>query len=91
MTDRLGADESLGAVLGSNAQAQLVSTVERIERLLEEASVLREDIKEVFAEAKSTGFNPRILRQAIRIRAMDQAKRAEDESMLDLYLSALGN
>lgn len=84
-------DNAVLDVVGGNAQAQLISVVERIERLLEEASVLREDIKEVFAEAKGTGFDVKILRKAIRIRAMDYAKRQEEEAILDLYLSALGN
>jgi uncharacterized protein (UPF0335 family) len=82
--------EPLGGPIGDNARAQLVSLVERVERLLEEASTLREDVKEVFAEAKSAGFDTKIMRKAIRIRAMDQAKRQEEESILDLYLKALG-
>lgn len=84
-------DNAVLDVVGGNAQAQLISVVERIERLLEEASVLREDIKEVFAEAKGTGFDVKILRKAIRIRAMDYAKRQEEEAVLDLYLTALGS
>lgn len=83
-------EQSLGEMLGNNAQAQLVSVVERIERLMEEQSVLREDIKEVFAEAKGNGFDTKTLRKAIAIRAMDPSKRREAEAMLDLYLSALG-
>lgn len=83
-------EQTLGEVLGNNSQSQLVSLVERVERLLEEASTLREDVKEVFAEAKGAGFDTKIMRKAIRIRAMDQAKRHEEEAVLDLYLSALG-
>lgn len=84
-------EQSLGAVIGNNSQAKLVSVVERIERLLEERAALQEDIKEVFAEAKGDGFDTKTLRKAIAIRAMDPAKRQEAEAMLDLYLSALGN
>lgn len=83
-------EETLGEVLGNNSQSQLVSLVERVERLLEEAATLRDDVKEVFAEAKGAGFDTKIMRKAIRIRAMDQAKRQEEEAVLDLYLSALG-
>lgn len=83
-------DKSLGEVLGNNAQAKLVSLVERIERLLEERATLQEDIKEVFAEAKGEGFDTKTMRKAIAIRAMDPAKRQEAEAILDLYLSALG-
>lgn len=82
--------ESLGEMLGNNAQAQLVSVVERIERLMEEDRALKEDIKEVFAEAKGNGFDTKTIRKAIAIRAMDPAKRKEAEAVLDLYLSALG-
>jgi len=82
--------QSLGEMLGNNSQAQLVSLVERIERLMEERRELQEDIKEVFAEAKGNGFDTKTLRKAISIRAMDPGKRKEAEAMLDLYLSALG-
>lgn len=78
-------------VIGGNAQSQLISLVERIERLNEEAETLKEDIKEVFAEAKGAGFDTKIIRKAIAIRKMDPAKRAEAEAILDLYLSALGD
>lgn len=84
-------EQSLGAVIGNNSQAKLVSVVERIERLLEERAALQEDIKEVFAEAKGDGFDTKTLRKAIAIRAMDPAKRQEAEALLDTYLSALGN
>lgn len=78
-------------VFGGNASAQLTSVVERIERLEEEKRELADDIKEVYAEAKSNGFDTATIRKAIRIRAMDPAKRAEAEAMLDTYLAALGN
>jgi uncharacterized protein (UPF0335 family) len=77
--------------LANAAPGKLVSIVERVERLNEEAATLREDIKEVFAEAKGEGFDTATIRRAIRIRAMDPAKRQEQEAILDLYLSALGN
>jgi len=70
------------------AGAQLESFIERIERLEEEKQALGEDIKEVYAEAKGTGFEPKIMRQILKIRQMD--KDDEQESLLDIYKRALG-
>jgi uncharacterized protein (UPF0335 family) len=64
--------------------------IERIERLNEEKKALAEDIKEVFAEAKGNGFDPKILRKIVSIRGQDPEKRVEEETILDLYLAALG-
>lgn len=72
------------------AAAQLQSLIERIERLEEEKKAIAEDIKEVFAEAKAHGFDPKIMRQVLKIRKMERAERQEIEAMVDLYLSALG-
>lgn len=72
------------------AQDHLRAFVERIERLEEEKRALADDIKEVFAEAKGNGFDTRVLRQIIRIRKQDANERAEQEAILDLYMSALG-
>jgi len=76
--------------VGGVAGAQLKSFIERIERLEEEKRALSEDIKEVYAEAKGTGFEPKIMRQLIKIRRMDQNEHDEQESLLDLYKRALG-
>ena len=76
--------------VGGIAGAQLKSLIERIERLEEEKRALGEDIKEVYAEAKGTGFEPRIMRQIIKIRRMDKDEHDEQESLLDLYKRALG-
>lgn len=78
--------------LGSNsgfAAPQLVKFVERLERLNEEKSVLSHDITEVFAEAKSAGFDVKILRKVIALRKMDTAARQEMEAVLELYMAAL--
>jgi uncharacterized protein (UPF0335 family) len=64
--------------------------VERIERLNEEKKALAEDIKEVYAEAKGNGFDPKIIRKIVSIRGQDPDKRVEEETLLDLYLAALG-
>ena len=76
--------------VGGIAGAQLKSLIERIERLEEEKRALGEDIKEVYAEAKGTGFEPRIMRQIIKIRRMDKDEHDEQESLLDVYMRALG-
>lgn len=72
------------------AADRLRSFIERIERLDEEKAAIMADQKEVYAEAKGEGYDSKILRQVIRIRKMDRADRQEQEALLDLYLSALG-
>ena len=76
--------------VGGIAGAQLKSFIERIERLEDEKRTLGEDIKEVYAEAKGTGFDVKIMRQLIKIRKMDKDEHDEQESLLDLYKRALG-
>ena len=74
----------------SFAEGQLKAIVERIERLEEEKKTIAADIKEVYAEAKGTGFDVKALRKIIAMRRQDKDKRREEEAMLELYLSALG-
>jgi uncharacterized protein (UPF0335 family) len=74
----------------SFAQGQLKSIVERIERLEEEKKTIAADIKEVYAEAKGNGFDTKILRKVISLRKKEATEREEEQSMLDLYMSALG-
>ncbi|CAO3422265.1 DUF2312 domain-containing protein [Azospirillum doebereinerae] len=76
--------------VGGIAADRLKSFVERIERLEEEKKGLQEDVKEVYAEAKGTGFDTKIIRQIIRLRKMDKADRQEQEAILELYKEALG-
>ena len=64
--------------------------VERLEKLEEEKRAIADDIKEVYAEAKGTGFDTKALRKIISMRRQDKDKRREEEAMLELYLSALG-
>ena len=78
------------ADVGGIAGAQLRSYIERIERLEEEKAALAADIREVFAEAKGTGFEPKVMRQIIKLRKLDQADRQEQEALLELYLAAIG-
>ena len=72
------------------AAGQLRAFIERVERLEEEKQTISEDIKEIFAEAKGTGFDTKAMRTIIRLRKKDQAERQEEEAMLDLYKAALG-
>jgi len=72
------------------AAERLRSFIERIERLEEEKAAIASDVKDVYAEAKGEGYDTKVLRQVIRIRKMDRAERQEQEAILDLYLSALG-
>ena len=72
------------------AAGQLRALIERIERLEEEKKTIADDIKEVFAEAKGTGFDTKAIRTIIRLRKKDQAERQEEVSILDLYKAALG-
>jgi uncharacterized protein (UPF0335 family) len=78
------------ADVGGIAADRLKSFIERIERLEEEKKALADDIKEVFAEAKGTGFDVKIMRQVIRLRRMDKDDLSEQETLLDLYRRALG-
>jgi uncharacterized protein (UPF0335 family) len=68
----------------------LKAFIERIEKLEEEKRALADDVKDVYGEAKSMGFDPKIMRKIISLRRQDRAKREEEAEILDLYLSALG-
>ena len=75
---------------GPIAQDRLRSFIERIERLEEEKTALMADIKEVYSEAKGTGFDIKTMRKVISLRKMEESDRQEAEFLLDTYLSALG-
>ncbi|HEV2303608.1 MAG TPA: DUF2312 domain-containing protein, partial [Stellaceae bacterium] len=76
--------------VGGIAGERLRAFVERIERLEEEKRTLAADIKEVYAEAKGSGFDTRTMRQVIRLRRMDKDDVDEQETLLDIYKRALG-
>lgn len=78
------------AEIGGIAAEQLRSYIERIERLEEEKAAIAADIREVYAQAKGQGFDPRIMRRVLRERKMDAADREEQELLLDTYKRALG-
>ena len=69
---------------------QLRSFIERIERLEEDKTNIAADIKEIYAEAKGTGFDVKIMRQLISLRKMEDHDRSEQEEILDLYKRAVG-
>ena len=77
-------------IMTSAAQGRLRSIIERVERLEEDKAAVQTDIKEVLSEAKGEGYDVKIIRQVVRLRRIDKAKRQEAEAVLDLYLSALG-
>ncbi len=72
------------------AAGQLRAIIERIERLEEDKQAIADDIKDVYAEAKGTGFDTKAIKTIVRLRKKDQAEREEEETVLDLYMSALG-
>ncbi|WP_300304284.1 DUF2312 domain-containing protein [Ferrovibrio sp.] len=77
-------------ISGNFSADQLNQIVARIERLEEEKKALADDIREVYAEAKAHGFDTKILRQVIKLRKLDRAELAEQESLLEIYMDALG-
>jgi len=77
-------------VLNQTAQTQLKSVIERVERLEVEKAEILQQIAEVYLEAKGNGLDPKVLKKVVAIRKKDRAKRQEEDAILDLYLSAIG-
>lgn len=75
---------------GGVAAERLQSFIERIERLEEEKKNLTADIREVYSEAKSSGFDTKTMRKVVTLRKLDQSERQEQEALLETYLRALG-
>ncbi|ACI52914.1 conserved hypothetical protein [Gluconacetobacter diazotrophicus PA1 5] len=78
------------AAVGGIAADRLRSIIERVERLEEERKALAGDIKDIFTEAKSAGFDVKVIRQIIRLRKQEPAEVEEQETLLDIYRRALG-
>ncbi|MCP1243025.1 DUF2312 domain-containing protein [Acetobacter lambici] len=76
--------------VGGIAADRLRSIIERVERLESERKALGGDIKDIFTEAKSAGFDVKVLRQIIRIRKQEPSEVEEQETLLDVYRRALG-
>lgn len=83
------ADDARGDNSGV-ARDQIRAFVERVERLNEELKAINDDKKEIFAEAKSLGYDTKALKRVIQLRGQDQSERQEFEAIVDLYLHALG-
>ncbi len=80
----------MNATLSTISNEDLRQYVERIERLEEEKANITHDIRQVYAEAKSNGFDVKAMRQIVKIRKMEAHERQEQETLLDLYKAALG-
>ena len=76
--------------MGQTAREKLKSAIARIERLEEDKAGVAADIKEVYAEAKSMGYDTKVLRKVISLRKQDAHERQEMEALLELYLGAVG-
>jgi len=74
----------------SNSAGHLKSLIERIEKLEEDKAAISADIKEVYQEAKSTGFDTKIMRLLIRLRKKTAEERLEEETLLEVYMTAMG-
>ncbi len=82
--------ESITATVGGIAGDQLGQYIERIERLEEEKAELGQDIRDLYQEAKGNGFDPKVMRQIVRLRKKESHEIDEEEAMLLLYKQALG-
>lgn len=81
-----GEEQDVGGVSGKRLKAYL----DRIERLEEERKGMSDDIKDIYSEAKATGFDVKTMRKLVRLRKMDAEKRREEEELLALYQAAIG-
>ena len=75
---------------GEISAERLKSFIKRIEKLEEDKAAVSEDLKEVYAEAKGTGFDVKIIRKIVRLRKIELDKRREEDELLDLYKNAIG-
>ena len=78
------------SVIGGIAAESLRQFIDRIERLEEEKKALAADIKDIYAQCKSQGFDTKIVRKIVSLRKMDRHEREENDQILELYLAALG-
>jgi uncharacterized protein (UPF0335 family) len=89
VAEKTGSEKAVSSKAGF-AVDHLRSFIERVERLEEEKAALTADLREVYSEAKGSGFDTKIMRQVVRLRKLDRADFQEQEAVLDLYMSALG-
>ena len=78
------------AQTGGNSAGQLRAFIERVERMNEEKKAITDDIREIYAEAKGNGFDPKIMRIIVRRRAMDATAREEQDALVETYSHSLG-
>ena len=83
-------DEQISNQIGGIAADALRQIIERVERLEEEKKGLQGDIKDVYSQAKSQGFDVKIIRQIVRLRKIEDHEREEIEQLLELYKAAIG-
>jgi uncharacterized protein (UPF0335 family) len=75
---------------GAIDNKQLITIIERVEKINEEVAALASDMKEIYAEAKSAGFDPKYIRQMVRLRKMDPDELSENDELMKMYRNALG-
>ena len=75
---------------GSIDNKQLLTIIERIEKLQEETKAIAADVKEIYSEAKSAGYDPKYIRQMIRLRKLDPDEIDEADELTKMYRTALG-
>lgn len=90
MTDSSSASTDSTPAFGGIAAEALRQFIDRIERLEEEKRTLSEDIKDVYGQAKSQGFDTKVIRKIVSLRKQDRQEREEQEQLLELYLAAIG-
>lgn len=90
MTEGIGHNSGETNDVGGVSGQRLKAYIERVERLEEEKAALAEDVKDIYAEAKGTGFCVKTMRHLIKLRKMDTEKRRESEELLELYKAAIG-
>jgi uncharacterized protein (UPF0335 family) len=83
-------DAALGHNSDGDVNSRLRSIVDRIERIAEEVKALQSDSRDIYVEARSAGFDVKVLRQLIRIRKQEPAEIEEQEMLLDVYRRAIG-
>ena len=83
-------DKMTNTQQGGIAGETLKRYIDRIENLEQQKSEISADIREIYARAKGEGFDPKVMKQVIKIKKMDRAEREEQESLLDIYCHALG-
>src|SRR4051812_12300583 len=75
---------------GGVSGTRLKSFIERVERLEEEKAAISEDVRDVYGEAKASGFDPKIMRKIVSLRKSNLEKRREEQELLELYMAAIG-